>query len=288
MRPMAIVLALIGALVVLAPAANAEDKISIGVLKFLSEGRGGDRVSTAVEQMVYSRFADRRQFRVVERSRMDAIQAELAAQDILEVADKTALQSAGADYVVMGQVTQADVSSNHTQQGGTYYTAIVSYGVRIIDVSTGEVAHSESFSNGRGNMFANAFAGFGGDRSSPAGAVDIAVQQTGKQFDAFLNSAFPSYGRMLSVETRDRKGAPLTVLVSLGKADGVGKKSKALAFRQESLLVDGRELVRKRPVAELSFVRSEGDQLSVFRIKNPSQGVEEAVGSDSVFVEIAP
>jgi hypothetical protein len=268
--------------------ARAQDEITIGVLQFQRSGNVPDSVLTAVEQMVYSKFTDRKRFRVIERSQLDAIHAELAAQEIMGVEQKTALASIGANYVAIGQVTQTDIGRSSGSQGSTFYSAVISYGIRIIDVSTGSVAYSESFSNGRGNPFANAFSGFTGDNTTPAGAIDIAVQQTAKQVDSFLNTSFPTQGRLVSIESRNRKGSAESVLVTLGSAEGVGKRSKAIAFRQETLLIDGKSLVRKKPIAELTFVRSEGEQLSVFKISKASGSIDDAVGSESVYVELLP
>lgn len=271
-----------------APAAAQQDDIAVGILRFQTIGSVPKSVATSIEQMVYSEFADRKRFRVIERSHIDAINAELAAQDVMGVKEKAALASMGADYVVLGQVTQADIGSTSGSRGSASYSAIISYGIRIIHVGTGAVAYSESFSNGRGNPFANVFSGFTGDKSTPAGAVDIAVQQTAKQVDSFLNTAFPIQGRLVSVESLSRKGLAETVLVTLGSAEGVGKKSKAIAYRQETLMIDGNALMRKKPIAELIFLRAEGDQFSVFKVTKVLASVEDAVGSKSVFVEMLP
>lgn len=269
-------------------AAIAQDGISVGILRFQKSDNTPDSIATAIEQMVYSKFADRKRFKVIERSQLDAIHAELAAQDIMGVEQKTALESLGASYVVIGQVTQAAVTRSPGSQGASYYSANISYGIRIVDVKTGAVAYSESFSNGRGNPFANVLSGFTGDTSTPAGAVDIAVQQTAKQVDSFLNSSFPIQGRLVSVESRGRKGLPENVLITLGSADGVGKKSKAIVYVQETLSIDGKSLIRKKPLAELSFLRSEGEQLSVFKITKSQGSIDDHAGSNAVFVELLP
>lgn len=267
---------------------KAQDEIAIGILRFQKSQQVPDSVVTAVEQMVYSKFTDRKRFKVIERSQLDAIHAELAAQDVMGVEQKTALTSLGASHVVVGQVTQADIGRSSGSQGSTIFSAVISYGIRIIDVSSGSVAYSESFSNGRGNPFANIFSGFTGDNSTPAGAVDIAVQQTAKQINSFLNTAFPVQGRLVSVEARGRKGAPESVLVTLGSMEGVEKKSKAILYMQENIDVGGKTLIRKKPLAELVFLRSEGDQLSIFKVTNASGSIDDAVGSNSAFVELLP
>jgi len=247
------------------PAKAAE--VTIGILRFRHSAEVPESAATSVEQFVYSAFTSQQRFRVLERSRIDAVQAERAVQQSNEVVNPTALRDLGAQYVVLGEVTRAEVGRMSGSRGGAFYHATMAYGLRIIDVSTGAVSYSQEFSTGRGNPLAGMFSGFTGDVSTPAGAIDIALQQTRKDLVGLIGRAFSISGQIVSIESRDDKGVPRTVLVSLGVADGVGKKSVLDAYVSQTIDVGGKPLVRKKPVAELSFVEAQGDHLSLFGVR---------------------
>lgn len=283
-------IAVLLALSAVASPADASEATTIGILRFQASQGVQDAATTAVEQFVYSRFTAQSRFRVLERSRLDAIQAERVVQDMSNVKSKTALADLGAKFVVLGEVTQADVAVDHGS-GRAAYSATVAYGLRILDVSTGTVAYSQDFSNGRNNPWARSWLNaFKGDTSTKAGALDSAVQQTAEQLDVFLATSFPISAYLLSVESTDRKGLPGSVLVSLGPGDGIGENTKLLAFVSQELEVDGRVLTRKRPIAELEFIHSEGDHLSLFKVEKGGAELKSALTNQDqrVQVEVTP
>jgi hypothetical protein len=253
-------------LLVFGQRADAAEPVTIGVLRFEAAQGVDAGALTSIEQFVYSQFTAQQRFRVLERAQMSAFQEERAFQMASASFDPGAFRELGAAFVVLGQVTQTEVSAQHLQSG-VVYSANVSYGVRIIDVGSGAVTHSESFSTSRGNPLAGVFAGFTGDNRTPAGAVDIAIQQTRKKLTEFIGRAFSLSGQVVSVEQADRKGLPLSVLVSVGLADGVDRRTTLVAFTTQNLDVNGQVLVRKKPVGELTFQEAQGDHLSLFRIK---------------------
>jgi len=259
-------------------------EVTIGILRFRHSAEVPESAATSVEQFVYSAFTSQQRFRVLERSRIDAVQAERAVQQSNEVVNPTILRDLGAQYVVLGEVTRAQVGAMSGRKGGTFYHATMAYGLRIIDVSTGTVSYSQEFSTGRGNPLAGMFSGFTGDVSTPGGAVDIALQQTRNDLVDFIGRAFAISGQVVSIESRDNKGMPKTVLISLGVADGIGKKSTLEAYTTQTIEVGGKPLVRKKPLAELGFVESQGDHLSLFSVKKGGDGLAAANGA-TIYVE---
>jgi curli biogenesis system outer membrane secretion channel CsgG len=267
-------------------ASAAAAQTTIGILRFQVSPNVPPSAASSVEQFVYTEFAEQRRFRVLERSRIDAVQAERAVQQANSVLNPTALRDLGAQYVVLGEVTRAEVATIRGSQGAVGYHATIAYGLRIIDVSTGSVSFAQDFSTGRGNPLSGLFAGFTGDVTTPAGATDIAVRQTKKDLDAFIGKAFAISGRIVSVESSDDKGVPQTVLVSLGPADGVVGKTILSAYAEQKIDVNGSTLLRKRPLAELVFVESQGDHLSIFKVRKSSADLQAALaGGSPVLVE---
>ena len=285
MRLKAILLSTMSLLALCCGSSGASET-TIGILRFRHPSGIPDGIATSVEQFVYSAFAGQQRFRILERSRIDAVQAERAVQQSNEVVNPTALRDLGAQYVVLGEVTRADVAVMSGNRGGTAYHATVAYGLRIIDVSTGTVSYSQEFSTGRGNPLAGMFSGFTGDVSTPAGAIDIALQQTRKDLGELIGRAFAISGQIVSVESRDNKGSPRTVLISLGVADGVDKKSVLEAYTSQTIEVGGKPLVRKKPVAELNFVESQGDHLSLFGVRKGGDELASASAASGTTIHV--
>lgn len=255
------------------------DQITIGILRFQHTPQVSVDAAKSIEQFVYSGFSEQQRFRLLERARLDALSDERAMQQAVDVVNPLKLRELGADFVVLGEVTSSEVARHHDAEMGTWYEATVAYGLRIIDVSSGAVAYSEDFSSVRGNPFGGLINFVGGDKRTPGGALDIALRKTQKPLLAFIAQAFAVTGQVVSVESIDRKGAASSVLVSLGVADGVDRKTVLSAFTSESLRVGEQDLVRKKPLGELLFVESQGDHLSVFKLRKASPELGAAVGA---------
>lgn len=270
-----------------APFAHAEP-VSIGILKFQHPRSVDEAHVRMVEQFVTSKFSAANRFSLIERSRMDAIESERFLQMLNDVENPASAIDIGASFVVFGDVTQVGIIRERLDGGSIIYTANIVYSVRILDVSSGKVAYAEHFSTSRDGMLKNFFSAFSGDNSTPQGALDIALRQTSTQLDKFLTKAFPVRGQVVSIEKADKRGKPALVLVSLGSADGINKKSKLTVYTEEAVSVGGQVLVRKKTLAELIYDRSEGDRLSLFKVKSGGENLIGVMMNDRVplFAEV--
>jgi Curli production assembly/transport component CsgG len=260
-------------------------QVSLGILKADSQRNIPDNVDRAIEQFIYNKFASQKRFKVLERARFNAVNAERQFQEINDVENQSAIQSTGAQFVLFTEITQADVIQKR-EDDTVWYEATIAYGVRLIDVSSGQIVQSANFSTGRGNYFSGLSAIFSGNNDTPAGAIDIAVQQTAKEFDMFVARAFPILGTIVSVESSNKKGEPQTVLVSLGEADGVTKKTNFSVFQKQTITVGGKDLQRRKPIGTLTVVRFEGDSLTLAKVATGATQLISAAGSDDIGVEI--
>lgn len=265
------------------PSLSAESTIGVLPLKRAPNVRAD--AALTIEQFLYSELASQQRFRVLERGRVDALTSERSYQLDANVVNPSALRDLGAEYVVTGEVTRMDIARS-SQDGITSYQASVAFGIRVIEVSTGAVVGSEEFSSARGNPFANIIRIATNSNSTPAGALDIALQRLRTQFNEFLAGVFPAVGQVVSIEGIDRKGDPSQVLVSLGAADGMNAKSRMVAYVVELLAVDGRDLQRKAPIADLAFVQGQGEHLTLVAVKKGGERLKTALdGKKKVVVE---
>lgn len=276
--------------------AQALKPINIGILAANVVQGEQAPVYKAVEQFIYQKFVDQKRFNVIERARFNAVNAERAFQDFNDTKNKAKIKNTGADYVVFTDVTATDVRrvtepAHYTKKGNliseiTYYDATISFGIRIIDVSTGEVAKAQTFSSGRGGILSSFGSILGGSNSTPAGAIDIALSQNNKALMQFISSSFPTVGYVMAIETKDKKGFPETVLVSIGSADGVTKSSKLQIYETQQLTAGGNTISRKKPVAILAFVRGEGDHITLGKVTNGADILLSVADANTLKVEI--
>lgn len=266
------------------PLCDAQEKLAI--LQFKSAGGVPEEIRSQVEQYVNDAFVNERRFVVLERSQFAALQAERFLQEAMTDEERARLNELGAQWVVVGEVNQATLSQSTLDGGTVIYEAIVAYGIRVLDVSTGQVAYSEQFSNSRGAL-PDMFNRLLDDKSSPGAAFRAAINKTGKDLAEFLDRAFPVIAKIVSVERAGRDGKPQEVLISKGAADGLSPRTKMLAFTTSVIEVDGRELKRERVIAELTVLRSEGDHLSVCRVTSGGEALRSKLdGEDQVYVKV--
>lgn len=171
--------------------AFGQERPTLAVVEFTNESsaawwRGG--VGVELAGMLSNELAAIDDFRIVERSRVDAVLAEqnLAASGRVAAGDGPRIgQMLGADYLVMGTVTayeedvkgsDAGISFQGFSIGGKSERAYLAVDLRVIDSTTGEIAHArtiEGESKGGGVRFGAYRGGFGGtlanEEKTPAG-----------------------------------------------------------------------------------------------------------------------
>lgn len=257
--------------------ASAETKISVGILQFQKAGNVPNDAIAVVQQFVSARFTADKRFQVLERVQLAAVQAERAAQGALDVKTKTAIADQGAQYVVVGEVNQVDIVQEALQGGGVNYRATATYGLKILDVSTGQVAYSQQFSSAS-EALKSMFAGITDNTSTPAGALGVALKKTDKKLGSFLAEAFPVQGFLASIEKSGKNGAS-EVVVTLGSEDGVAKNTKLNAFAEETITAGGKSLLRKKSVAELTLQKVEGEHIALAKVDSGGDAITEMMAA---------
>lgn len=237
----------------------------IGILKFQKSAGVADDVRAQVEAFVYESFVKERRFNVLERTQLEALAVERFLQEAMSDDQRLELEEKGARWIVIGEVNQASIDSTNLDSGNKAYTAVVSFGMRILDVKTGQVAYSEQFSSSSGNL-GDLFKNMLDDKTSPGGAMRAALRDIEKPLARFIDQAFPIHAQIVSIEKFGRGGKAQEVLIAKGPADGVTPKTKMIAFVRSVLEVNGEKLAREQEIAQLVVVRSEGDHLSVCKV----------------------
>lgn|GEM_PF-3806401 len=260
--------------------AKEKSKESVGILRFQAASGIPDDIRVQVEQHVNEQFVAERRFDILERTKLDALEAERFLQEAMDPAQQQKLNELGARWIVVGDVSQANVSQR-IMDSGVVYEAVLTYGLKILDVKTGRVAYAEQFSNSSGNVF-QALTTVFQDKSSPAAALRSGLLSTDKKLAAFLDKAFPVLAKVISIERQGRRGQAEEILIAKGPADGITPKTKLIAFQRTKLDVGGEMLTRERELGELVVLRSEGDHISICKVTKGGDLIAARIASGKI------
>ncbi|MEZ5443217.1 MAG: CsgG/HfaB family protein [Lysobacterales bacterium] len=249
-----------------ADTAAAAEREKIGILRFQAAAGIDDDVRSQVEGFVTQALVDERRFEILERSEFDALQVERFLQQAMEPAEQIRIAESGARWIVIGDVNQSSMSTSALDGGGVSYRGLIAYRLRIVDVSTGQLAYSRQFASSKGGL-GDTFKNMFNDTTSAGAARQAALQQTTKELAQFIDQAFPIEAQILSIEKRGRKGEALEVLIDRGPADGVSRKTALVVFQRSEIQAGDRVLTREQELAQLEVLRSEGEQLSVAKVR---------------------
>ena len=129
-------------------------KPSIAVIPFAQSGRvvyGGAELA----DLLSKELAGSSKFDVVDKAKISAIEPELAKgpKDAIEPAVAVEIgRATGAQFLILGNVTEYAEKVKVTLTGVKSYDAVVKFNLRAVDTATGAVVLEQSFANGGVSM----------------------------------------------------------------------------------------------------------------------------------------
>lgn len=244
---------------------SGQSKMIIGIMPFKGEAktkgyydyavhRAANPTITAIQDAVTDAFVKTKRFALVEREKMDQVKGEKNLQKNEDFIDGTVIEqskSLGAQYLVMGNVTKADVEKSTTTApiAGTITSqnAEITFSLKVVDVTTGLIVASGSFSGtGRGK---NAF--------------DRALEDIKPDIEKFIKENFKVTLTVASVEEKGKNGEAVKVLISGGTSIGMAENSELKVYEATELTVDGKKLTRKVTIGKIKVVKVEDENFSV-------------------------
>jgi curli biogenesis system outer membrane secretion channel CsgG len=254
---------------------NAQEKIGVGVMPFSNLGNASQGDVIAIQEAVTNAFVKTKRFNIVDRSKMEALKKEKDLQKSEDFIDGTVIEqghSLGASYLISGKVSSVTKSSgykNRTKLDGTTESVLVNeaqinFSCQVIDVATGQVINSETFSNsGGGQGF------FGG---SSAGSVDAAFTQSlsslTSDIDKWVNKNFPATFPIVEIQEKDSKGNAIKVMIAGGSAFNLQKGDRLKVVEVSTIEVNGKKLERKKEIGELKISKVEDENFSTCSVKS--------------------
>jgi hypothetical protein len=270
------------ALVVVVNASFAQGKIIIGIMPFKSSAEQGgnynnrrqnqSQQTTAIEDAVTNVFVQTKRFSLVERQKMDQIKSEKNLQKNEDFIDGSVIEqskSLGAQYIVMGNVTESAVqkSTTRTPFAGTISSenCDVAFSIKVVDVTTGEIMASSSFSgSGKGKK-----------------AFDNAMEDIKPEIEKFIKENFKVTVSVASVEEKNDKGEAVKVLISGGSSLGMKEGIELKVYEASEMMVDGKKLTRKVTIGKVVVAKVEDENFSVCTVAEGGMAIANKVAASA-------
>lgn len=192
--------------------AQEDGRTVVGVAAFTCEG--SQRYAGLITENVVEMLTNSHRFRVVDRTSIDKIQAELELQKSEAFIDSKNTVTQGvavaAQKMITGHITKIPVyaikNGNGTIKG---YRASVAFQMKIVDVETGLSTEATSFQGKTGELML-----------SPESAVNSAMASIKNDLENYFRVNFPLTAKIVKI--LDSKNAVATkVLLAAGASQGV-------------------------------------------------------------------
>ncbi len=255
-------------------------KTIIGIVPFKNSAERNDwngygtrtqnKEVTGIQDAVTDAFLRTKRFSLVDREKMDQIKSEKRLQQNEDFIDGTVIEqskSLGAQYIVTGNVLKAEVatSTTHAPIAGniTSRNAEVSFSIKVVDVTTGEIMASNTFSGtGRGkNSFENA------------------MEDIKPEIEKFIRDNFKVTVSIASIEEKAKSGDAMKVLISGGSSLGMKELNVLKVFEAKELTVDGKKLVRKVTIGKIVVAKVEDENFSVCNVTEGGDAIAQKVAA---------
>jgi hypothetical protein len=245
------------------------DRITVGVAPFSAEKP--TPYALAVTEKVVEMLTKSKRFKVVDRTSLDKIIAELELQksEMFLESERLAQQGAllGADYILTGQIRQISVirllNDDETVSG---YRASVSFTIKIVETATSVSTEAHSFeSRGVAKML------------SPERAVDEAIRTLTPQLEAYFTENFPIVVPIVKVLT-EKKGVAAQVLISGGKEVGLAVGDKLTAYMVTQ--IDGKPY--PKAIGQLKITALAGNDFAECAVSKGGETILKAFADQSI------
>jgi hypothetical protein len=261
-----------------------EEKTTIAIFPFTSSLPANRPFAIQVQEMVLEILKTKASIQVIDRSKDSLLLKELNAQMREESVSANGLVAqgkiAGAKQLIAGTVTNVRVTQNNTTNpynkgasATTSYSAAVNLSMQLIDVETGTTLSQKTFDSKEGGGF---FVRMSASNStSPDDALRAAVKIIKKEVIAWINLSYPPDVKILSVDSRNGRGFPATVLVS-GVDASLPVGTKLDVNEIQKFDAGGKMLTRVRKIAALKIKEYQGE-ITLCQVTDGENTLEEKI-----------
>ncbi|HTB32811.1 MAG TPA: CsgG/HfaB family protein [Bacteroidia bacterium] len=265
-----------------------QGKILIGIVPFTSSDDNGEfyipaseyerehpkpyKYTTDIQDAVSDAFVNTKRFTLVERDKMDQITSERNLQKSSDFIDGSVVQQSaalGVQYLVLGNITKAHDNfrsmSCYKGASASEFKASILFTVRVVDVSTGEIMASTSFSADEKGR--NAF--------------DKGLDDIRPDLEDFIKKNFTLTLSMAQVETKDVSGAATKVLIAGGSAFGLKVNDVFKVYEDSELEVDGKKVPHKITLGKITVTEVQDENFSECNVTEGGADIASKAASGS-------
>ena len=247
----------------------SQSKTIVGIMPFNTTSSGNDNYYynrqnqnksaniVAIQDAVSDAFLNAKRFTLVEREKMALIKGEKKTQQSDEFIDGSTVEqskSMGASFIVTGNVSEASFEEQNSSVG--YGLSIpsrkakISFNIKVIDVSTGEIMASEKFSA----------------EAKGKNGYDDALKIIKPNIEKFIKDNFKITASIASIEAKNASNEATKVLISGGTGIGLKPNTTLKVFELTSLMVDGKKIPRKKEIGQIVVEKVEDENFSVCNV----------------------
>lgn len=256
-------------LTLLTVAGYSQTKTIVGIMPFNTTSNNNDNYYNrnqnqnkniiAIQDAVSDAFLNAKRFTLVEREKMALITGEKKTQQSEDYIDGQTVEqskSMGASYIVTGNVTEASFEEKQSEMGGIggfnipSRKAKISFNIKVIDVSTGEIMASEKFSA----------------EAKGKNGYDDALNIIKPNIEKFIKDNFKITASIASVEEKNASNEATKVLISGGTGIGLKPQTTLKVFELTSLMVDGKKIPRKKEIGQIVVEKVEDENFSICNV----------------------
>jgi hypothetical protein len=224
----------------------------------------------AIQDAVSDAFLKTKRFSLVERDKMDKLKSENNLQKSDDFIDGSVIEQSktlGAQYVVLGNISKGSLYQKTTTApfvgNVTSYDGEIAFNIRVVDVATGEIMASNSFS---------------ASEKGKTGFED-ALKEIKPQIEKFIKDNFKLSASIASVEEKNSNGDATKVLISGGSSNGVSVNNSFRVYELSEMEVDGKKLARKKTLGTIVVEKIEDENFSICTVKEGGADIAKKVAA---------
>ena len=182
------------------------------------------------------------------------------------------MRNLNARYLIQGHLTNLQANKNTDKEGNVTYQGMLTYSLKIIDVTTGTLAGTEVYNHG------SALLSFSSADTREKAIANI-MGSVKKDIEKFVDKHFALEGTILEINT-EKKGEATEVYIDLGSNHGIqkGQDLKVFIVRQIAGKTSNKE------IGELRAETVEGDEITLCKVRKGGKEIKAAVGEGQTII----
>lgn len=233
--------------------AQTDSRVVVGVAQFTCDENSP--YTGLVTEKVVEMLTNTKRFKVVDRTSMDKVKAELELQKSEAFMDSKNLVeqdvAVAAEKMITGHIVKIPVYAIKNTNGSVKgYKGSVAFQMKVVDVATGVSTEATSFMGKASDLML-----------SPQSAVTQAMVSIQSEIEEYFRVNFPAKAKILKILKSKGDGAE-TILIGAGKMQGIKVGDK---FIVESIeILDGQPYPTE--IGEIEVVKLSGEAFSECRV----------------------